>query len=66
MILNYIFIYIYHNKACIWSNILNLNETKNTCSILIIVFGWVAQSGKQVIYSMLNGRWGKLGYYFGE
>jgi len=31
-----------------------------------LFFGWVAQSAKQVIYSMLNGRWGKVGRYFVE
>jgi len=31
-----------------------------------LFFGWVAQSAKQVTYSTVNGRWGKVGRYFVE
>ena len=32
----------------------------------LLFFGWVAQSAKQVIYNMVNGRWGKVGLSFVE
>ena len=36
----------------------------NQCELLF--FGWVAQSAKQVIYNMVNGKCGKVGRYLVE